>query len=101
MPDYWILTNDFYLHKRKIIPKGTIVKEYPGHAFGISSHNDIAIQVFIKEEQKSLLFSDSFYVIKKDILKPYQFIFKEEKKTKKSICRRFCNKLYKYFVKIF
>lgn len=94
MTDYWIMTSDFYLN-RKLLPKGTIVKEYQGHAFGISYHNDIAIQVFIKEKGQNLLFTNSFYVIKKDILKPYHFIF-QEKKTNETFYNRFYNKLFKY-----
>lgn len=95
---YYILTQDFYLHKHKKIPKNMIVKEYKGHSFGISSHEDIPIQLFIKEVQNDLLFSDNFYVIHKNVLEPYLFVKKEKKEYKNKVYKKiytFLNRLYK------
>lgn len=100
MSYYYILKQDFYLHRHKKIEKGTIVKEYQGHAFGISSHEDIAIQIFIKEEQKSLLFSDNFYVINKNVLEPYQFVEKTNNNRDNKYKNRLCRKLYKCLIRV-
>jgi len=87
---YWEMIDDFDTGNNFIIKKHTIVREYRGHSFGLSKHNNFNIKnveenninVEIGEYgvDNNLIFSKIFYVVPLSKLKLIKFESKKKKR---------------------